>query len=65
METFADPAGNMYRSSDRWPAVVASIVAVGVWYARYQVWGEPAVEAGYSPGEHAPRSSNHPCCLGA
>ena len=39
------PAGNLYLSSDRWPALVAGMLAVGVWYVRVRVWGEPAVEA--------------------
>ena len=32
------PAGNLYLSSDRWPAAIAMLLATVVWYARYRVW---------------------------
>ena len=31
------PAGNLYLSSDRWPAFLATLLAVGVWYARQRI----------------------------
>ena len=33
------PAGNLYLSSDRWPIVVAGVVAAVVWFMRYRVYG--------------------------
>ncbi|OIB58192.1 metal-dependent hydrolase [Natrialba sp. SSL1] len=30
------PSPNLYRSSDRWPALIATLLAVCVWYLRYR-----------------------------
>ncbi len=36
LSSYRPPSPNLYLSTDRWPAIVASVIAVGVWYLRYR-----------------------------
>ncbi|NGM71382.1 metal-dependent hydrolase [Natronolimnobius sp. AArcel1] len=36
LSNYHPPSPNLYRSSDRWPALVVTVLAVLVWYLRYR-----------------------------
>ncbi|NGM71387.1 metal-dependent hydrolase [Natronolimnobius sp. AArcel1] len=36
LSSYHPPSPNLYRSSDRWPAIIATLLAISVWYLRYQ-----------------------------
>lgn len=40
LTTYHPPTPGLFLSSDRWPAAVSALLAIGVWYLRYHQVGK-------------------------